>query len=127
MLFTEAVIEMRELQINLQRLDGVEVVELSGAVDAISFAHLAPVLTRLIQDGGHRILLDCSLVTYIGSIELKHLLDFSRYARARGGDLKCIGVLPTIQQVANLIAQGEPLDCFEDLGEAVSSFAATAR
>ena len=41
---------------------------------------------------------------------------------ARGGDLKCVGLPPTIQQVANLIAMGDLIEFYDTLPEALRSF-----
>ena len=43
-------------------------------------------------------------------------------AQARGGDVKCVGLPPTIQQVANLIAMGDVMECYDDLHQALRSF-----
>ena len=67
-------------------------------------------------------MLECSRVTYIGSAQLKELLNFAHRAQARGGDVKCVGIAPTIQHVANLIAMGDLMEFFEDLPQALRSF-----
>lgn len=121
------VIGMRDLKIKSRQFEGIEIVELSGAVDAISFTGLAATLARLIREVSPLIVLDCHRISYIGSAQLKDLLDLARYARARGGDIKCVGVAPTIQQVANLIAMGEPMDCFEALEDALRAFGVPAQ
>jgi anti-anti-sigma factor len=113
---------MHELQINMRRVHDAQVVELSGALDALAFAGLSVTVTRLIQEGTFFVVLDCSAVTYIGSAQLKGLLDLASRARAREGDVKCVGVAPTIQQVANLIAMGDLLEFHDDLSGALQAF-----
>ena len=113
---------MHQLQIALRKAGDIEVIELTGAIEPLSFAGLATTLNRVIFQDSARAVLDCHCVTYISSSELKELLDYARYARARGGDIKCVGLAPTIQQVANLVASGDPLDCFDDLSGALRSF-----
>lgn len=113
---------MHELQIKIRQLHGVEIVELSGAIDALAFSSLSVTLTRMIQEGAHFVVLDCTAVTYIGSAQLRGLLDFGYRVRARGGDIKCVGVAPTIQQVANLIAMGDLLEFHDDLSDALQAF-----
>jgi anti-anti-sigma factor len=113
---------MHQLQVELRRAGEIDVLELTGAVEPVSFASLAAALNKAIRHGSARIILDCRHVTYISSPELKELLDLARYARARGGDVKCVGLSPTIQQVSNLVSNGDPLDCFDDLPHALRSF-----
>ena len=113
---------MHELQITRRQVQGVQIVELSGAIDALAFSGLAATLKRLIQEDSSLVLLDCTGVTYIGSAQLRGLLDFASRARAHDGDLKCVGVAPTIQQVANLIAMGDLLEFHDNLSDALLAF-----
>ena len=113
---------MHELQIKMREVCGVEVVEMSGAIDALIFSDLSAALTRMIHEVTPCIVLDCTRVSYIGSAQLKELLDFASLARARGGDIKCVGVAPTIQQVANLIAMGDLLEFYDTVADALPPF-----
>ena len=113
---------MHELQIKMHQVSGVEVVEMMGAIDALAFADLSATLGRMIEEVTPCIVLECSRVTYIGSAQLKELLDFAHMAQARGGDVKCVGIAPTIQHVANLIAMGDLMEFFDDLQQALLSF-----
>jgi len=113
---------MHELQIKMHQVSGVEVVEMTGAIDALAFADLSATLGRMIAEVTPCIVLECSRVTYIGSAQLKELLDFAHMAQARGGDVKCVGIAPTIQHVANLIAMGDLMEFFDDLPQALLSF-----
>ena len=115
-------ITMHDLQIKMHQVSGVEVVEMTGAIDALAFADLSATLGRMIMEVTPCIVLECSRVTYIGSAQLKELLDFAHMAQARGGDVKCVGIAPTIQHVANLIAMGDLLEFFDDLQQALLSF-----
>jgi len=116
---------MQELQIKRQRVNSVEVIELIGAIDALAFTQFSATLTRLIEETTPCIVLECSHVTYIGSAQLQELIGFAHMAQARGGDLKCVGVPQTIQQVANLIAMGDLMEFYDLLPEALHSFRST--
>ena len=113
---------MQELQIKMNRVDGVEVIELTGAIDALAFTGFSATLTRLIEEVTPCILLECTHVSYIGSAHLKELIDFAHMAQARGGDVKCVGVPQTIQQVANLIAMGDLIEFHDDVPQALRAF-----
>lgn len=95
---------------------------MTGAVDALAFTQFAATLTRTMQEITPCIVLECSRVTYIGSAQLKELIGFAHMAQARGGDLKCVGLPPSIQQVANLIAMGDLMEFYDHLAEALQSF-----
>jgi anti-sigma B factor antagonist len=113
---------MQDLQIKRQRVSGVEIIEMTGAVDALAFTKLSATLTRLIEEATPCIVLECSHVTYIGSSQLKSLISVAHTAQTRGGDLKCVGLPQTIQQVANLVAMGDLMEFHDDLPQALQSF-----
>ncbi|MGO9246929.1 MAG: STAS domain-containing protein [Verrucomicrobiia bacterium] len=113
---------MRELQFKMYRTGSAEVIEMAGAVDALAFTQFAATLTRTMEEVTPCIILDCSQVTYIGSAQLKELIGLAHMAQARGGDLKCVGLPQTIQQVANLIAMGDLMEFYDHLAEALRSF-----
>ena len=113
---------MQELQIRVSQVDDAELIELTGAVDALAFTGLSATLARLIEEVTPCIILECSHVTYIGSAHLKELIDFAHRAQARGGDVKCVGLPQTIQQVANLISMGDLMEFYDYLPEAQRAF-----
>jgi anti-sigma B factor antagonist len=113
---------MHDLQIKIRQVHDVQILELSGAIDALAFPSLSATLTRMIQEGTPRVVVDCTAVSYIGSAQLKGLLDCASRLRARDGDIKCVGMSPTIQQVANLIAMGDLLEFHEDVSGALHAF-----
>jgi anti-anti-sigma factor len=113
---------MQSLQITVRSIAGVQVVVLSGAVDALSMAALAATLGRLLNEPVPRIVLDCRKLGYIGSAQLRQILDFAREARAGGGDIKCAALAAPIQQVATLLAGGDPMECYEDVLAALAAF-----
>jgi anti-anti-sigma factor len=113
---------MRDLQFETKQIRGIEVVSLSGSVEPMSFSDLAATLGRLIHETSPRVVLDCREVNYIGSVQLRELLDFAQYARTRGGDIKCVALAPAIRQVVSLISNGNRIDCFDELSEALAAF-----
>jgi anti-anti-sigma factor len=113
---------MQELQFKMYRTGSAEVIEMAGAVDALAFAQFATTLTRTMEEVTPCIILECSRVTYIGSAQLKELIGLAHIAQARGGDLKCVGLPQTIQQVANLIAMGDLMEFYDHLAEALQAF-----
>jgi len=53
---------------------------------------------------------------------VRALLDLAHVARSHGGDVKCARLAPTIEQIINLIANGDPLDCHPDVTNALDAF-----
>jgi anti-anti-sigma factor len=115
-------VAMQDLQIKRERVSGVEVIEMTGAVDAQAFTKFSAALTRLIEETTPCVVLECSHVTYIGSVQLRELIGFAHTAHSRGGDLKCVGLPRSIQHVANLVAMGELMEFHDDLPQAMQSF-----
>jgi len=113
---------MRGLEIKLSHVSGVEVIEMAGALDAVAFTQFGTTLMRMMEEVTPCMLLECSRVTYIGSAQLKDLINFTRLARVRGGDLKYVGLPQPIQQLANLIARGDSMEFYDNLPQALQAF-----
>jgi anti-anti-sigma factor len=113
---------MHHLRISTERMQDYEIVQLAGAIDALNFAGVAAVLDRTLAAAAARVILDCRAVSYISSTGLRELLDFARTARALGGDLKCVGLSPTIAHVVDLIANGDALECLPSINDALAAF-----
>ena len=118
---------MHQLHLLTRRLREIEIVHITGGLDENNFPQLAGLLAtelRQCQQTGAlpQIVLECREVNYIGSVELKALLDLAHIARSHGGDIKCARLAPTIEQVANLIANGDPLECHPDVNAALDGF-----
>lgn len=116
---------MHQLHIESESIRESEILHLTGAVDFSSFPGLAIVLNTLLDRGTPKVVLECRALNYIGSAELKELLNLAHIARAQGGDIKCVRLAPTIEQVATLISNGDPLECFPDVEDALASFRTT--
>jgi|SRR5579862_5053635 len=114
--------DMQELHIKRQQVYGIELIELIGAVDALAFGQFSATLTKLMDEVSPCVILECSRVTYVGSAQLKQLIDFAHAAQTRGGDLKCVGLPQTIQHVANLIAMGDLMEFHDDVPQALQAF-----
>ena len=113
---------MHRLALNKQRLQGVEVIQLAGAIEPFSFGNLEAVMNKVISEGCPCIILECRNVAHFGTVELKQLLNFARHARACGGDVKCVGLPKKVRQIAQIIANGDLMDCYDELMEALAAF-----
>jgi anti-anti-sigma factor len=118
---------MHQVHIVTRQLRDIEIIHIAGGLDDTNFANLAGLLNTHLrtcrQNGAQpRLILDCAEVSYIGSVELNALLELAQLARAHGGDIKCAQLAPTIEQVANLIASGDPLECHPAVSSALDAF-----
>ena len=113
---------LHELQVETREMDGVEVLALAGAIEQLNFPGLAATLGRSIHERTPCIVLDCGNVTFIGTTQLRELLEFAAYARTRGGDIKCVGLAPAIRDVAGLISKSGAFDCHPTILDAVAAF-----
>jgi anti-anti-sigma factor len=113
---------MEPIRLELQPSPAATIVHVHGALEPAGFPALARVLDSLLERAVPRVVLECSRVTYAGESELRALLDFAHLARARRGDIKCAGLPPTIEQLAVLTSNGDPLECFPTLGDALAAF-----
>jgi anti-anti-sigma factor len=113
---------MHRLQFQIRHISGVNIVRLTGTIEPASFPALQAALNKLVSEGTPKIALECYELNYISSAELKQLLNFAHFARAAGGDVKCVGLTPTVKQVANIVANGDPFDCYDDLTYALAAF-----
>lgn len=113
---------MHDLQVEARQFDGVEVLVLSGAIEPQSFPGLAATMGRAMHEQTPRLVLDCRRVNYIGSTQLREMLEFAVYARTLGGDIKCVGLAPQILEVAALVGRGHAFSCYPTVPDAVASF-----
>ncbi len=113
---------MEPMRLQLQPLSTATVVYVHGPIEPTSYPALAQVLDSLLSRPAPRVVLECHHATYVGASELQALLDLAHLARARGGDLKCVGLPPTVEQIAALTSNGDPLECFPTLLDALAAF-----
>jgi anti-anti-sigma factor len=113
---------MHDLHLSIEPVENTLVFRLDGPVETHGYDVLLRQLLPLLNDAAPRIILDFARVNYVGSAQLKEIMDLAHHARARGGDIKCTGLAPTIQQLANLIAGGDPIECYADLPTALAAF-----
>lgn len=113
---------MHDLHVETREVDDIEILTLSGAIEQINFSTLASTLGRSMHERSPRIILDCTNVTYIGSTQLRELLEFAAYARTRGGDIKFVGLATAIRTVAALVSTNSEFDCYDSVLDAAAAF-----
>jgi len=99
-------------------------VSLKGRMDASSSPAAETVLSRLIESGERRIVVDMSDLDYISSAGLRVLLSSLKRLRDDDGRLLLAGLKPQIQNVFEIAGFQRIFTIYSTTEEAVSSFSA---
>jgi anti-sigma B factor antagonist len=110
--------------VNIQDIqkNGINVIQLSGSIDALSAPAITDHLGALISSGQVRLVVDLSGVDFTSSAGLRLLLGAVKDARAGGGDLRLAAVQPDVMKVLKISGFTNILKLFETVDEAVASF-----
>lgn len=104
----------------------LSVIQLDGYLDAHTAPQFEDAIQQEIDAGRHRIMVDCSKLTYISSAGLGVFMSFVEEVREQGGDIKIYGLTPKVRQVFDILGFPEIYDMCETRDEAAQLFA-TAR
>jgi anti-sigma B factor antagonist len=109
-------------QIERRDVNGVRILALDGYLDA----HTAPQFEKAIEEefgaGRHRLVVDCSQLTYISSAGLGVFMSFIEEIREAGGDIKLSGIVPKVYQVFEVLGFPALFDIVPDVDSAVRRF-----
>jgi anti-anti-sigma factor len=114
---------MKEVQIQRETRDDVEVVRLRGSLDMHSFPRLEGVLRKIFENHRYRVVLDCTDLDYIGSAGLGALIGFAKQAREQQGDVKLSRVPERIFKIIELLGFTKVLHVYDTEERAVGAFA----
>ncbi|MFT5121942.1 MAG: anti-sigma B factor antagonist [Kiritimatiellia bacterium] len=114
---------MRDCTITHQQEGDLDLVFLSGSLDAYSFPKLEDALQSLVDQQRTRVILDCSNLEYISSVGLGALIGFARRARENNGDLKLVNLSERIYNIIELLGFQKILEIHAGKDEAMASFA----
>lgn len=116
------------MNIEHRRLSRVDLVEVSGRVDAATAPQLKQQIEALFDEGRYRIVLDLSKLEYISSPGLRVLIEARKKAREwkitdlEGGDIRIANLPPRIKEVFDLTGFTSLFELYSDTVEAVGSF-----
>ena len=87
-------------------------------------SEFANIVTSLIGNGEHKVLVDLSTVTYVDSATIGCLMDLYRQATVAGGTLKLSGVQKRVETMLTMTGAQNFLEIHADEPSAMKSFGA---
>jgi anti-sigma B factor antagonist len=113
---------MKNFQIHHRHSDEIEVLEISGELDAHTASKLEDSLKSLIDKNRHNIIVNCSDLEYIASAGLGVFMAYIEDVRGLGGDIKLTNMNERVYNVFDLLGFPTLYDIFDDEEEAVKQF-----
>lgn len=116
------------MEITHKRMHRVDLLSISGRLDAASAPELKQKIDSLFDQGRYRIVLDLASLEYIASPGLRVLIEARKRARDRkltdpeGGDIRIANLPQRIKEVFDLTGFTSLFEIYPDTLEAVGSF-----
>ncbi|MBK9712016.1 MAG: STAS domain-containing protein [Kouleothrix sp.] len=116
------------MEITHKRLNRVDLLTVSGRLDAASAPQFKQQIDALFDQGRYRIVLDLAGLEYIASPGLRVLIEARKRARdwkltdLEGGDVRIANLPKRIKEVFDLTGFTSLFEIFNDTLEAVGSF-----
>lgn len=104
-------------------VDGdVTVIRLDGGLDATTAPELTDSLTKIINSGIRRIILDCEPLTYMSSAGIGALIRLHKQMAKLDGDVKIAALQGPVAAVLNTMSIGELVSIYPDVSRARLAF-----
>ncbi|MEO0586426.1 MAG: STAS domain-containing protein [Planctomycetota bacterium] len=111
------------MEINFQEVDdNVLVVNLDGGIDSSTAKELNDAMTKMVDAGFNRIVVDCSKLNYISSLGIGTLVTLHRRLQKRGGDVKLACLYGTVWDVFKISKLDIIFHIFDDVNRARLAF-----
>ncbi|MBC8160055.1 MAG: STAS domain-containing protein [Roseiflexaceae bacterium] len=116
------------MDITHTRYNRVDLLTLSGRLDAASAPQFKQQVDGLFDQGRYRLVLDLAKLEYIASPGLRVLIEARKRARdlkltdLEGGDVRIVNLPPRIKEVFDLTGFTSLFEIFDDNTAAVGSF-----
>lgn len=91
------------LQINEGNLGPVRILRLQGYLDGHTFVDLERRLDALFKDGGGRVVVELSGLSYIASAGVGVFINSQHQVRKLGGSLQLVNPAPTVREVFGIL------------------------
>lgn len=116
------------MEITQKRFNRVDLLTLTGRLDAASAPQFRSAVEALFEEGRYRLVIDMAQLDYIASPGLRVLIEARKRARdwkltdLEGGDVRIANLPPRIKEVFDLTGFTSLFQIYPDVTEAVGSF-----
>ena len=110
------------MQIETKKMEGVTVLHVKGNLDADSVASFKKTAYKLVEEGCHRLVLDCSHLDFVDSMGLGAMISLLRRVRTHKGDLKVAGLNQEVRSVFEITRLHHLFEISNDSKTAVERF-----
>lgn len=110
-----------DLQINVRKSDPVQLVELTGEVDAYTSARFREVMIELIEDGGANLVINMVKVEYIDSSGLGALVGLLKRVSERNGKIMIVCNQAQVRKVFEITGLEKVFPIFETESDAIAA------
>jgi anti-sigma B factor antagonist len=110
------------MDIEEKKFDKVNMLSLSGRLDAYSSTEVEKKLDSLLDAGQPRLVIDLEKLEYISSSGLRVFLAALKKAKKQEGDIKLACMKPFIKEVFDIAGFSQLFNIFDTSDAAVSSF-----
>jgi anti-sigma B factor antagonist len=110
------------MEIVEQKLGNVNVLSLSGRLDAYSATEVETKLNSLIDTGQPRLVVDLEKLEYISSSGLRVFLAALKKVKKQDGDIKLACMKPFIKEVFDIAGFSQLFNIFDNREAAISGF-----
>jgi len=108
------------MNIEVNDIDGTQVVSIDGKIDSNSAPLLDAQLNELLSQSQAKILTDFELTTFISSAGLRVLLSAAKKAKSQGGELTVCSMNPTVSEIFAISGFATILRVFSNREEALA-------
>lgn len=114
--------EKKKLKITLKDGGGIAILGLDGRLDKSKAESLTRILERLMNVGFARIAIDCTRLVYLDGEGISPLIPYIDESRARGGDVKFIGLTSSCWGVLKELGLDGFVQVFESKDNTIQAF-----
>ncbi len=113
---------MKNFDINQREIEQVQVLDISGELDAHTASKLEDSLKTLIDKKKNKIIVNCRNLEYIASAGLGVFMAYIEDVRGMGGDIKLTNMNDKVYNVFDLLGFPTLYDILDDEEEAIEQF-----
>jgi anti-sigma B factor antagonist len=110
------------MQVTQEERGAVTIASIVGSLDATTSPQLTEFFTHQLADGRLNLVADLAGLEYTSSAGLRVLLNTTKEARKRGGDVRLAAPLPGVKKVFELSGFTSIMKFYPDVQSAVASY-----